>query len=76
MAGLFDPLNQFLPPEAIAALNEAAENVANNVVVARTVASNAERDALPPTEGMVVIVNNKQQHYSNGQWRNADGSLT
>ncbi len=76
MAGPFDVFSQFLPQETIKSLNESVFNTANNVLKARMFSNVEERDSYTPADGEVILVNNKMQHYSNGAWRNADGTLT
>ena len=39
-------------------------------------ADEAARDAVTPAEGDIAIVDNVQQHFSDGAWRNSDGTTT
>lgn len=39
-------------------------------------ATETARDAVVASEGDIAIVGDAEQHFSNGAWRNADGSTT
>jgi hypothetical protein len=78
MAGPYDALNSFLSDEAIAALNEAANNATNNVVQPPAYPSNGRPDASTVPAGTIIFnASTGVINVSDGTaWRNAVGVLT